>query len=52
MFQYPTHLAIEPVGVIGIDQGHGPLAELEPFNQRFIGLCDHVDDCVANADNV
>ena len=47
-----THPAVQLFRPVGIDQGHGAFFQAVGFNERIVGMGDHVDDGVADTDNV
>ncbi len=46
------HLGIEPVGFEGVDEARRPLDEAAPGEEGLVRVGDHVDDRVADADDV
>ncbi len=47
-----THLVVERSGRIGVDQGHRPPVEAEALDDVVVGMADHVDNRIADPDNV
>ena len=46
------HAAVELVDPGLVDQGHDPLVEAQLGDQAVVGMRDHVDDRVAEADHI
>ena len=46
------HDPIERLGAFGVDQGHRPLDQRLLLEERLVGMGDHVDNGIADADDV
>ena len=47
-----AHVRIEPLGLVGVDQPHGALGQPLARQEIVAGFCDHVDDGVADAQDI
>ncbi len=47
-----AHGRVEGLGPLGVDQGHGPFAEPVLREEGLLGMGQHVDDGIADADDV
>ena len=46
------HHPIERLGARRVDQGHRPLDQPFAFEKRLVGMGDHIDDGIADADDI
>ena len=51
-FQTRAQFRVEGLGLVLIDQGHGSLGQAKALDDGIVSLDEHINDGVADADNV